>query len=461
MQDLILLASCILVTSFIGWNVLYLLSGKKGFECLFMPEKIGLSYLLGFGVITIQMFAMGLLGMRFTRLGILLPWAFVAVVNLARGMIGVRSVGREPFRFCVTDMALMALIALETCYNFFRALIKPIEAYDSVAIYGLKAKIIYLAGGIPAGFFNALALNFHGAHPDYPLLVPLSEAWVYTFLGNFNDILVKAIFPLFYLSFILVFYAALKRITENPRLSLLFTFALAVIKQFSDYSTIGVADLALGIYFGAALFYLYAWMKDNKNTQFLNISFIFSILCAWSKNEGLLLLFILLSLIFLYLIPRIGKIPNRVKLHLALYALFAAALCVSWIAFKHYYGLLNENFDLTMLSAGRFITGLKKLPVIMYEYQKQFFGFKKWNIIWILSAVVLLKGFRTAFSGNTRIITAAFFLFGLGYTLMYLFSAVEIAFFVRVTGSRFLLHILPVTVFWMALVISASPQKEL
>ncbi|MCQ9207336.1 MAG: hypothetical protein NG740_05635 [Omnitrophica bacterium] len=462
MQNLILLILCILVTGFIGWNVLYLLSGRKGFERFFAAEKIGLSYLLGFGVITIQMFIMGLLGMRFTRLAILLPWVFVAAVNLARGLRRSRSEGRGPFRFCVTDLALIALIALQTCYNFFRALIKPIEAYDSVAIYGLKAKIMHLAGGLPPDFFRALASNFHGAHPDYPLLIPLSEVWVYTFLGNFNDILVKAIFPLFYLSFILVFYAVLKRITENVRLSLLFTFALASIKQFSDYSTIGVADLVLGIYFGAALFYLYAWIKDNKNTQFLNISLIFSILCAWSKNEGIFLLYIVLSLLFLYLFSNIGKIPNRVKWHLALYALFAVALSLSWMAFKNYHGLVNENFDLAMLNIGRFITGLKKIPAIMYEYQKQFFGFKKWNIIWILFAFVLFKRARTAVSGNIRLITAAFLLFGLGYTLMYIFSAVEIAFFVRFTGSRFLLHILPVSVFWMAVIYSGEgicPEK--
>ena len=70
-----------------------------------------------------------------------------------------------------------------------------------------KAKIIYLAGGINKSFFTDIAANFQGAHADYPLLIPLSEAWVYTFLGSFNDILAKAIFPCFYLSFIFVFYA--------------------------------------------------------------------------------------------------------------------------------------------------------------------------------------------------------------------------------------------------------------
>ncbi|MDD5136000.1 MAG: hypothetical protein PHN63_01475, partial [Candidatus Omnitrophica bacterium] len=39
---------------------------------------------------------------------------------------------------------LWAGIILEVFYAFFRALIRPIESYDAVAIYAIKSKIFYL-----------------------------------------------------------------------------------------------------------------------------------------------------------------------------------------------------------------------------------------------------------------------------------------------------------------------------
>ena len=450
MQNLILLALCVLTTGFIGWNILCLLSGRKGLESLFVAEKIGLSYLLGFGVITIQMFVMGLLGMRFTRLTILLPWVFVAVVNLAWGLRGMRSAGGGPFRFHVTDITLVALIALETCYNFFRALIKPIEAYDSVAIYGLKAKIMYLAGGIPSDFFRSLAVNFNGAHADYPLLIPLSETWVYTFLGSFNDILVKAIFPSLYASFLLIFYAVLKRITENRTLALLCTFALGSIKQFSDYATIGIADLALGVYFSVCIFYLYLWFK-SRNGSFLNISLLGAILSLWTKNEGMLLALIAVFIFLSYVIANIKKIGKNEILHFFAYALVIFIATLSFSMFKSHNNLVNENFNFSMVTIRNLTANLNRLPMIFYEYQKQIFGFKKWNIIWIMSILILFKYFKSAFRGNLKYVTAAIFLFLLGYTSVYIFSAVELDFFLRKSFSRFLLHILPITVFWTVL----------
>ncbi|MGB2706255.1 MAG: hypothetical protein WBC74_05325 [Candidatus Omnitrophota bacterium] len=461
---------CILVTAFIGWNVLYLLSGRKGLTGFSFLEQASLSYLFGMGVLTIQMFIMSLRGIGYTRFNILLPWVVVVGLNLlvviARRIRGFSVPGTErlPFPerkagFRLSEVTLICLIALQTAYNFFRALMRPIESYDAVAIHGLKAKMIYLARGIGENFFGNLSTFFHGAHPDYPLLIPLSQTWVYTFLGNFNDILVKAIFPLFYLSFILVFYAVLKRITKSRFTALLFTFLLATVKQFSDYSTIGYADLEVGIYFALGLFYLYLWFRE-KEIRFFNISLISSILCLWTKNEGMLLV---LVNIFVFLFYLLANVKKREKRRITAFLLYAAILIYAisaWNTFRQDHGLVNENFNLSMISIGNLIPGLGKIPAILYEYQKQFFGFKKWNIIWILSFFVFITGFKAAFSKNIKYITAALFLFALGYSAMYIFSAVDIKFFVTSTGSRFLLHILPVTVFWMAIVIHESGRGQ-
>ena len=462
MPDFILLILCILITGFLGWNIVSILSARTKKPGLFHLESIGLSFLLGIGLIAMQMFIMGLYRISFTRLNILMPWIPVIVMNFlfTKPFVKPKPSDSKYLKITFSELVLLSLIALQVLYNFFRALIKPIESYDAVAIHGLKSKIIYLSGGITPDFFQNISSNFQGAHPDYPLLISLAETWIYTFLGKFDDILVKAIFPLFYLSFIFIFYAVLKRITKSRPISLLFTFFLVSVKQFSDYSTIGYADMELGIYFAISLIYLYLWIRNTENIFFLSISLLASILCLWTKNEGILLTAMLIFVFFAYLVINLRSIRGRKILYFFLYAIIILSFILSWNSFKSFQGLVNENFNPSMISIRSLVENLNKIPIIIYEYQKQLFGFKKWNIIWILFILVFLRGFKTAFSGNVKYITLVFFLFGLGYMLMYIFSAVDVAFFVRFTGSRFLLHILSVAVFWMAVIVSKQRLIE-
>jgi len=467
MRDITLVFTSILITGFLGWNLVALCSEKEK-RILFAFEKIGLSYLFGIGFVSLGMFIMSLFGIGFTRLSILFPWlVLLAGIGLHRILFHplekpvpekdrVVSKGLSPF-----EIAMLFAISMQAIYNFFRALIKPIESYDAVAIYGLKSKIIYLFGSIPASFFQRLGPDFHGPHPDYPLLVPLAETWIYTFLGKFNDILIKAIFPLFFISFLFIFYSILKRITKNRSFSILVTFLLASVKQFSDYSTIAVTDLALGIYFALSLLYLYLWFGERERKTFLNISLAASILALWTKNEGMLLVSITLFILLIYTISNWRNFKKTEFTHVFIYIFLVIFMLTGWIAFKNYQGLINENFNLSMVNTEGVITGLNRIPAILYGYQKEFFGFKKWNIFWIIFMAIFIRQFKKAFSGNARYITFAIFLFFMGYFSMYVFSAVETRYFVRVTASRFLLHVFPVAMFWLAIMVQDDAKLKM
>ncbi|MBL7158811.1 MAG: hypothetical protein ISS91_04820 [Candidatus Omnitrophica bacterium] len=430
-------------------------------------EKLGLIFIFSTGLASLALFIAGMFGMEFTEISVLLCTGFVLVlvvnfvsihssgdVRFKRGQVSMWGVvsGRNlsPFEPALPAVLLL-LITLLVAYAFFRALDKPIEAYDAVSIYGLKSKMLYLAGGVRNNFFNIIATRFQGAHPDYPLLVPMSEVCVYSLLGRFDDIAVKIIFPLFYLSFLVVFYASVKRITEKALPALLFTFCLASVKQFADYATIGVADLTLGIYFGIGVIYLYLWLREGR-ALFLFTSSLAAILCVWTKNEGVLLAGIIIAILVMSCL----RLRKRSVAHL-LYSASGAAIIIltifAWEFFKREKGLKNENFNLSMITAKSLVTGLKKLPPIIYEYQKHFFGFKKWNIVWIAAACTFFANFRKAFTPNIKYITILLIICAAGYGVMYIFSAVEIRFFLSKTGSRFLLHILPAVMFWMVLLL--------
>ena len=383
MREALLLILCIATTTFVGWNIISFFLRINNRDEFFLFEKIGLSYLLGMGVITLELFFLSLLKIQLTHSSILIPWIALILLNLflKRKPPEVTNAPDAPLceKRTFWEIALIFLIFLQTVYNFFRSLIKPMESYDAVAIWGLKSKIIYLAHIMAPDFFQKVATNFHGAHPDYPLLLPFAEVWVYTFLGKFNDFLVKAIFPCFYLAFIMVFYAALKRISKNRTFSLLFTFLVASVKQFSDYSTIGSADMELGIYFAVSVIYLYLWLSAKKNAGFLGVSFISSVLCVWTKNEGSLLFAIIFFVILVYVSLNIKGLTLRKAFALFCYVAGVFSFLIFWNVFKAHNGLVNENFNLTMVNAKNFTSGIGKIPALIYGYQKEIFNFKKWN----------------------------------------------------------------------------------
>ena len=432
------------VNILVGHSILFFIDQKK---ILTTIEKIGLSFLLGIGTVSLEMFVLGLAGFRFGIGVILLPWVMLAAYNgifLKYSPDDIKNI-KVPQPSSAGEKALFSIISFQVLYVFFRALIRPIESYDSVAIHSLKGKILYLAGTVPNNFFAIIGGHFHGAHADYPLMLPLAETSFYVFLNSFNDLLVKWIFPLSLLAFVFVFYSFMKKVHKARLPALLFTFLLVSIAHFANYATIASPDLYMGMYFCIALVYLYFWFNEPGKKVYLTVSFLFSLLSLWTKNEGLLLVGINVLLLIVYAVRNRQEIPRAV-----LYIIDISVAAFVWMSYKSMHGLVNENFSFAMVNWKNLVSGLYKIPIIFYEYQKHLFGFKKWNIIWVIMLFFFIFRGRESFSHNISYVTSAIILFFLAYTVVYLFSVVEIRFFLRTTASRFLLHILPVTVFWIA-----------
>jgi len=436
------------ITTLIGFNLLALFDRQRLVKG---AEVFGLSFLLGLGAVSFQMFVMGIAGLPLQKYYILCPWIFLTVFN----MFVTRAFAVERFRFALRGLSgfekvIVSLISFQVAYTFFRALIRPLEAYDSVAIYGLKSKIIYLAGTVPADFFDFVMKHFQGAHPDYPLLLSMSETWVYVFMNSFNDFLVKWIFPLAYLGFLIVFYAVLKRIIQSRKEALVFTFMIASVAQFSNYATIGYADMLLGVYFCLAFSFLYLWFMKNKHISYLWLSLLFSLLTVWTKNEGMLLALIIVFITGVFVFKGRTRISAKETGAALFYMILICSAVFAWIMFVRSRGLVNENFNLSMVSPGQMLSGIRRIPAILYEYQKHLFGFKKWNITWLIMAVLFVIGFKKVYKGNIAYATTVILLFFITYGIVCIYSVVDINFLLKKTASRFLIHILPVSVFWCA-----------
>jgi len=454
--DTLKVAVFVIMTLLPGYNVLLLIDGRKDVASL---EGLGISYILGLGILSMEIFLLGMAGVDFNLWVIILPWAALSVMNAIRHKKGF-------FRYCsfkaqkydLVEAGLISLVSLQLLYTFFRAVVRPIESYDSVAIHALKAKILYLAGNIPGSFFQDLAGNFHGAHPDYPLMVSFSEVWMYMISGGFDDFAAKWIFPFFFLFFTFVFHAVLYRIVQKRKAALFLTFFMVSIAQVSAYATIGSADLILGAFFFMGFSYMLFWLGDRSNKAYFMLSLLSAMLLFWIKNEGIMLAAILIPCLFSRLMRKSKKtLREELKPGVILFMLLLCAPILIWMLFVRYNGLVNENFNLSMVNIGRILQNYNKIPQILYEYQKHIFGFKKWNLIWIIMLILAVTGRRFVFSSHVFPASVCILAFFLSYTLVYMMSDVEIGFFLRTTTSRFLLHILPIGFIWVGYML--KPMK--
>jgi hypothetical protein len=446
----ILLVLAVTVTALIGWGIANMISDRT--RLFSFKEKLALSYGLGMGAITLEMLIFHIFGVPFGRMDILmLPLAALAVSAIFFGRNTLPAPKRsEPLSFL--EKVLAAGISLEVLLAFLRASLKPLESFDSVAMYAIRSKIIYLNGMIPHNFFSEITLNY--PNPDYPLLVPLAEAWIYTFLGSLNDLLVKMIFPMYFVSFLAVFYFILRRYVSR-RNSLVFTFLLATIPQFNRFAALGYTDLVFAYYHSIGTLYLFVWMKENR-TRMLGLAAIFTGLAVFTKNEGIALCLVNLSLLVIYALfsPRGEK--ARLARYASIYFLIVLIVSGPWLALRAANGLENDLLEFGAMSA-RSVAGSfanpDRIMLILYEYQKQFFGPKKWNIVWILFLAGLFLRFKRAFSGQLRYITLSILMALSAYGAVYMLIPAPdpINWYVASGVSRLFIHFVALAVFWLAI----------
>lgn len=440
----------VLVT-FIGANVLYLILPEwKGLACL---EGLAISFGLGVGSVTLEMLFFYMLGLQFNPGCIMSPWLVLIALNTVlffRAKVKPGILRFEPKKFSILEIFLSLGIIFEVSYAFFRALIKPIESYDAVAIYAIKSKIFFLAKAIPRDFFAGLVNYF--PHPDYPLNIPLAETLGYLFMGNLNDQLVKIIFPVFFICILTVLYFAVRRFASRTY-ALVWTFILATIPQFNAYAANAYLDLPFAFYAFTAALFLFRWFEDRNNIRFLIISAVMAGLAGWTKNEGLMYCAAYIMLAGLFLILNFRKVSRKDLAYFFLYIVIIGAILAPWLYIKSASHLVNTDVGRADSKVLTIWKESHKLKPILNEFQKQIFGPKKWNLLWIAFIAAVILNIKTAFRGTGRYAAIFLALVVGGYVFIYMASPIDVTFFVKKTWSRFLLHFLPIAVYWMALML--------
>ncbi len=452
MIDLYLYTTCVIFYLFVGWDISK--SIAPNIQGLTLAERLSLSYGLGLGFVSLGMLIMSIFGLRLNLINILAPWVGYTLVSRLyhRRRSGRRPAGRVlvfrmPAGMRAIDYFLIFGVGVELSYAFFRALIKPIESYDAVAIYAIKAKMIYLAGSI-TGYVLDNAVRYF-PHPDYPLNIPIAEAFGYIFMANMNDLLVKALFPIFFAALLCITYSAVRRIGTRSY-ALLFTFILASIPQVNAYAQNAYLDLVLSFYCFASAIFIFKWMQDTKGWGCLMISAAMAGLGGWTKNEGLMYCGVNILVICMFAgIDRAMPISGKIKI-IAVYIATLCAISLPWALIKANLGIANDEIDMRNINPVYLAGHIGRIGPVLYEFQKEFFGPKKWNIFWPSCAITMAFAYKRLFTGVRMYIAAYIALAIIGYIVFYIVSYVDVRFFAGKTWSRFLVHFLPIVLYYVA-----------
>lgn len=263
-------------------------------------ERVGLSYVLGLGLLTFLMFLSYLVGLKFTLANTMVI-LFVSIIflliltrkSLKSYFYELKALRKFPKFSFLEKLIIFGLVGL-FIYSFVLSLYWPVADWDALAIYDFRAKVFAQTGSMREGISRGY---FFG----YPLLTSLADAWVYLLGGN-NP---KFIYSLFFLAFLLMFYGTTRQLVSR-KVALLATLFLGTTPSLFSHSMIVYTNLPYTVYLVMGTVYVYFWLI-RKKIGYLFLSALMIGLSTWTRStEPFWLTILLVVLIYSFLGRRIS-----------------------------------------------------------------------------------------------------------------------------------------------------------
>ncbi|MBN1870702.1 MAG: hypothetical protein JW847_09020 [Candidatus Omnitrophica bacterium] len=316
----------------------------------------------------------------------------------------------------------------------------PVSSWDAVASVAFKAKIFYFEKIPPP--LDLLP------HKSYPLFTPFMESWVAFNLGQWDDVLIKIIFPCAFLSYLVIHYKFLSHFT-NRSWGLLGSVMLLSSNLFIIHATDSYRDFFL-MYYNCITIMLLLFFNKNQISAFLVLAGLFAGFATFTKLEGTAFLGIYLVLLAVILIQQNNSSGKEKLKNAAKFCIPGIGICAVFHIYKIWNHILKEgqgNIDKTGLELTWQKFGL--IPQIIAKFLQDLFLSGNWNIVWILAFLSLVQFTRKRKAFEAKIIFFSLLLFfGL-----YIAVAVLTTNYIWIAGvqssttlSRLILHFFPLSV---------------
>jgi hypothetical protein len=252
-------------------------------------ERLGLAYPCGAVLVTAMMCGISLIDGRFTRavlgLAVGLPVVALAWLAMRRKRRSQRERPTPLFASRLVEALLVVLLFSKVAYVLIEVLRRPLTAWDTFAVWGLRAKVWAARGSLVLDPHDPFYLG-SGARLDYPPHVSLLQAWTAIWLGGWNDVLVNVPWAAYYVSAIVFLYGTIA--ARNDRtIALAAAFCLSGLPLFVVHASIaGYAELMLGVHFLIAVSMIYLWAAE-RYSPYLFFGLLFTLSLPYTKLDGI------------------------------------------------------------------------------------------------------------------------------------------------------------------------------
>lgn len=331
-----------------------------------------------------------------------------------------------------------ALIFVQTGLVAFAAWVSPLNAWDAWVNFASKASILFQDQALSPALYqdvSRLPTNL-----DYPLMLPISEAWLYTWAGGVEERFAGGIAFLFYAALLALFYVAMRRMLL-PTAALGFTAILATVPRIERGAHCGLADLPLT---SLVLFWFMEKSGAETPSRWLLLGLMAG-LFPWIKLEG--------NIWMVLVILSFCQYPQKVRLSPLYTRLFpflvpTLLLAALWPLFLHLHGTIHYVYF--PVTAENIVAHLPRIPMIARAMVERLFN-PYWNFVWVF-VVLLLLGRRAAIpkapAGNLIVPVLGFLVFcNVGYLLTRFDPWQEQ---LQNSAERLILQPLPLALWWIA-----------
>jgi hypothetical protein len=413
-------------------------------------ELLSVGCLLGAGCVSMASFGLGFL---FSGRTLQLAVTGLLVAIAVWGAVVWRRHGDVPridIRAPLPVLPTVLLVA-QLAFVIWMILTQPL-GWDGLLVWEMKARIACLSGGrVPLEYFADVSRAW--SHPGYPLLVPLSESWVYTWAGRCDQGLARLAFPLFYVAAVGLLYAGAGLLGAGRSAvflpPLLLPLVPAVVVQDGSVSS-GYADVPLAVCYLAAVVQLLRWLRSGSADS-LRLAAVLTALLPWIKTDGAVLWFSLVG------VTAVVAVARRAMWPAAVMAVPGLVVLAGWMVFTHAMGARYQAFQFTSFAG----MTLDRTFTILRSLAGELGRLTRWGVLWPAVAVTGVLSASRGRDPARSMLLATIVLPIVLYSAVYHFSRwVPLELHIQSSLHRLLLPSALVAVLYVATPLTSSEPQQ-
>ena len=288
----------------------------------------------------------------------------------------------------VLGAALLAVFAYFCALNHWMS-----HAWDSFVVFGTRAKLLYVEGGLSRRWF--LEDPYDQRLLAYPPLISLFEALYSRMRGSFDFDTLKPIFPFFYASLLVGTYSAARRLVSR-RWALAAALLVALLPEITARSAAGgYVDMPMAAFVAAAV--AAALKKDDLSGWRSPLPWLLGAMTV-TKQEGMLLAIIACGAVALcWLVERPRRLAERLRTNVSGVIVVAAFIAarVGYVRWTRIHDTTWGPFDAAHVSRA-----LKSVGVVISLSLRYMFTPFRWGLFW---PAFLVAAICAAASGPARV----------------------------------------------------------